>query len=91
MANPQSQYYPTRPGGPYLGGATPRVVHTNFDTEKTIEDKIRNKTEFQGANEQEMWGYVQDEIVYARTNSIGLYAYDNGRVNIFADDGAPGR
>lgn len=83
--------YPQRPGGPYTGGATPRVAHTNFDTEKVIEDRIRNKTEYQGANDLEMWGYIQDEIAYARTNSIGLYAYDNGRVDTFQEDRAPGR
>lgn len=95
MANPQSQYYPFPPGGPFLADADypalPRTRHTNFDTEKTIEDRVRKKTIFQGINELEMQGHIQNEIAYARTNSLGLYAYDDGSVNRFQDDGAPGR
>ena len=83
--------YPQKPGGPFLGGATPRVAHTNFDTEKTIEDRIRAKVEYQGINELEMQGYIQNEIDYARTNRLGLYAYDNGSVDRFQEDRAPGR
>lgn len=83
--------YPQRPGGPFTGGGTPRVAHTNFDTEQVIADRIRAKTEYQGANELEIQGYIQDEITYARTNSIGLYAYNNGGVNTWQEDWAPGR
>lgn len=87
--------YPTPPGGPFLSdvdyAALPRTAHSNFDTEKTIEDRVRNKTIFQGLNELEMQGHIQNEINYARTNSIGLYAYDNGSVDRFQEDRAPGR
>jgi len=83
--------YPQRPGGPYTGGATPRVAHTNFDTEQVIADRIRAKVEYQGANELEIQGYIQNEIAYARTNRLGLYAYDDGPVNTFQEDWAPGR
>lgn len=87
--------YPTPPGGPFLADrdypALPRTAHSNFDTEKTIEDRVRNKTIFQGLNELEVQGHIQNEIAYARTNSLGLYAYDNGSVDRFQEDRAPGR
>ena len=87
--------YPTPPGGPFLAStdfsALPRTLHTNFDTEKTIEDKVRKRTIFQGINELEMQGHIQNEINHARTNSLGLYAYDNGSVGRFQEDRAPGR
>lgn len=89
MAYDPTTYYPHRPGGPpgFLP-AVPRVRHDNFDTEKVIEDRVRNLKEFQGINEQEMWGYIQNEIEYARTNRIGLKT-DKGdaRVNTSADTG----
>jgi len=77
MAFNPDQYYPHRPGGPYLtnGGdypTLPRVDHTNFDTTDTIEDKVRNISNFQGANEQELQGYIQGEINYAHTNRLSL-------------------
>lgn len=85
-------YYPKYPGGPYLkdGDHTgvPWIIHNNFDTEKTIEDKVRKKRIFQGLNEQQMWGYIQDEINYARTNAIGLKTDSgNARRNSSADTG----
>lgn len=88
--------YPTRPGGPYISiypdfPTVPRIPHNNFDTEKTIEDKVRKIGIFQGVNELEMQGYIQDEIIYARTNTLGLKAFDDGSVNRFQEDWAPGR
>lgn len=83
--------YPQKPGGPFTGGATPRVAHTNFDTEEVIADRVRAKVEYQGINELEMQGYIQNEIAYARTNRLGLRAEDNGPVNKFQEDWAPGR
>jgi len=78
MANPQSLYYPFPPGGPFLADgdypALPRTAHSNFDTTKTIEDRVRKKTIFQGLNEQEMQGHIQNEINYAHTNRLGLRA-----------------
>lgn len=89
MAYDPTTYYPHRPGGPpeFLP-TVPRVRHDNFDTEKVIEDRVRNLKEFQGINEQEMWGYIQNEIEYARTNRIGLKT-DKGdaRRNTSADTG----
>lgn len=81
------QYYPHRPGGPYIP-ALPRITRTNFDTEKVIEDRVRNLPEFQGANEQEMWGYIQNEIDKSRTDRQGLKPFADGgvaRVNKSAD------
>lgn len=88
--------YPNPPGGPFLSQgpdslAVPRVRHSNFDTEKVLEDRVRRHTIFQGVNELQMQGYIQNEIDYARANSIGLYAYDNGSVDRFQEDRAPGR
>lgn len=73
MAFNPDNYYPHRPGGPFIP-AVPRVRHDNFDTPKVIADRVRNLPEFQGANEQEMQGYIQNEIDYAHTNRIGLRA-----------------
>lgn len=76
MANPQSQYYPHAPGGPFLASndypGVPRVRHTNFDTTQVLADRVRRAPIFQGVNEQEMQGYIQNEINYAHTNAIGL-------------------
>jgi len=76
MAFDPGLYYPHAPGGPYLADgdypALPRTRHTNFDTTKVIEDRVRRKTIFQGLNEQEMQGHIQNEINYAHTNAIGL-------------------
>lgn len=87
--------YPYPPGGPYLSTennpGVPRVRHTNFDTEKVLEDRVRRHSIFQGCNELEMQGYIQNEIDYARTNRIGLNAYDDGSVDRFQEDRAPGR
>lgn len=87
--------YPEYPGGPYLSTANnpavPRISHNNFDTEKTIADKVRKHGIFQGINELEMQGYIQNEIDYARTNRIGLHDYDDGSVDRFQEDRAPGR
>lgn len=88
--------YPTRPGGPYLAippdfPTVPRISHNNFDTEITIADRVRKIGIFQGVNELEMQGYIQNEIDYARTNRLGLYAYDNGSIDRFQEDRAPGR
>lgn len=78
MAFNQDLYYPQRPGGPYLSDAdypaVPRVRHTNFDTPQVLADRVRNKSIFQGLNEQQISGYIQNEIDYAHTNSIGLKA-----------------
>lgn len=92
MAYNPDLYYPQRPGGPYLSTGdhptVPRITHHNFDTERTIEDRVRNKPIFQGLNEEQMWGYIQDEIEYARTNAIGLKTdKGNARVNTSADTG----
>ena len=69
-------YYPHAPGGPFLSSAdypgVPRVRHTNFDTQKVLEDRVRNAPIFQGCNEEQMQGYIQNEIDYAHTNAIGL-------------------
>lgn len=88
--------YPYKPGGPTLSFGpdflvVPRIVHSNFDTEVTIADKVRKAIIFQGCNELEMQGYIQNEIDYARTNRLGLYAYDNGSIDRFQEDRAPGR
>lgn len=88
--------YPYKPGGPSLSFGpdflgVPRILHNNFDTEVTIADKVRKAIIFQGANELEMQGYIQNEIDYARTNRLGLYAYDNGSIDRFQEDRAPGR
>lgn len=87
--------YPYRPGGPYLSTAdnpgVPRIRHSNFDTEQVIADRVRRHGIFQGCNELEIQGYIQNEIDYARTNAIGLYAYDNGSIDRFQEDRAPGR
>lgn len=76
MAFNQDQYYPQRPGGPYLSQGdfpgVPRITHNNFDTTKTIADRVRNVPIFQGLNEQQLQGYIQNEIDYAHTNRIGL-------------------
>lgn len=76
MAFNQDQYYPQRPGGPYLKSqdfaGAPWVSLTNFDTANTIADKVRNVTMFQGLNEQQIQGYIQNAIDYAHTNRIGL-------------------
>lgn len=90
MAFNPDQYYPHRPGGPYLSSAdapgVPRVRHTNFDTPKVLEDRVRRHVIFQGANEQEMQGYIQNEINYAHTNAIGLKTdYGIDPVNRAAD------
>lgn len=92
MAWNPDQYYPQRPGGPYLAqadyGTVPRIAHSNFDTEKTIEDKVRKIPIFQGLNEQQLWGYIQGEINYARTNAVGLKTDSgNARRNTSADTG----
>lgn len=90
MAFNQDLYYPQRPGGPYLSQGdfpgVPRIVHSNFDTLRSIEDKVRNIGIFQGLNEQQLQGYIQNEIDYAHTNRIGLKA-DKGddRVNRAAE------
>lgn len=88
--------YPNPPGGPFLSFgpdslAVPRIRHTNFDTEKVIEDRVRKHIIFQGVNELQMQGYIQNEIDYARANALGLYTYDNGSVDRFQEDRAPGR
>lgn len=92
MAFNPDDYYPQRPGGPYLSQAdypaVPRIAHNNFDTEKTIEDKVRNVQIFQGLNDQQLWGYIQDEIEWARTNRVGLKAdKGNARRNTSAGTG----
>lgn len=78
MAFNQDQYYPQRPGGPFLRNqdftGAPWVPLNNFDTPKTVEDKVRNVTMFQGLNDQQVQGYVQDAINFAQTNRIGLKA-----------------
>lgn len=76
MAFNPDQYYPQRPGGPYLRSndfsGAPWVPLNNFDTTKTIEDKVRNVPMFQGLNEQQVQGYIQDAINFAHTNRLGL-------------------
>lgn len=71
-------YYPQYRGGPFLKNndfsGAPWVPLNNFDTPKTIADKVRNVTMFQGLNEEQMQGYIQDAIDYAQTNRIGLKA-----------------
>jgi hypothetical protein len=85
MAFNPNNYYPHRPGGPFIP-ALPRIIRTNFDTVKTIEDKVRNVSEFQGANEQEMQGYIQNEINRAHTDAVGLKTdYGIDPVNRAAD------
>lgn len=89
MAFNPDQYYPQRPGGPFLSQGdfpgVPRVVHTNFDTEKVLEDRVRNVPIFQGLNEQQLWGYIENEINYAKSNRIGLWTEKPGRINKAAD------
>lgn len=92
MAWSPDDYYPRRPGGPFLSQGdfptVPRITHNNFDTEKTIEDRVRNVPIFQGLNNQQLWGYIQDEIEYARTNRLGLKTdKGNARVATSADTG----
>lgn len=82
--------YPYRHGGPVLP-PLPRVGRSNniqdyFMTEKTLEDKVRNISEFQGANEQEMQGYIQNEINRWRSDAVGLTThFGNAAVNRAAD------
>lgn len=90
MAFNPDNYYPNPPGGPFLSSndypGVPRVRHSNFDTTKVLEDRVRKAPIFQGANEQQMQGYIQNEINYAHTNAIGLKSdYGNDPVNRAAD------
>lgn len=93
MAWNPDDYYPKRPGGPYIPGSPPRVGRSNniqdyYMTEKTIEDRVRNIPEFQGANEQQMWGYIQNEIDKWRADAIGLQVHKgDARRNTSADTG----
>lgn len=73
MAYNPDLYYPHRPGGPpQFLPALPRIRRDNFDTPRVIEDRVRNLKEFQGINEQEMQGYIQNEINRSHTDAIGL-------------------
>ncbi len=87
MAFNPDLYYPHRQGGPPQRIlAVPTVRHDNFDTPRVIEDRVRNVTEYQGINEQEIQGYIQVEIDYAQTNRIGLKAdRTNQTINRAAD------
>lgn len=82
--------YPYPPGGRTLK-PLPRVGRSDniqdfYMTTKTLEDKVRNLPEFQGANEQEMQGYIQNEINRWHTDRVGLKAdYGNDPVNRAAD------
>lgn len=43
------------------------IEHTDLDTPKTIEDKVRNLPENQGLNEDRMWEKIDDAVEEARS------------------------
>lgn len=84
--NPDDYYPQPLRGGPFLRNqdfaGAPWVPLNNFDTTQTIESKVRNVPMFQGANETQLQGYIQDAINFAHTNRIGLKAdFGNDPVN----------